>query len=137
MGSPIRAGGIAERSVKYARDVIAYFKTMEKHDVARILGRQLLRAGTSVGANIHEAQGGLSRADFLCKIQIAHKEARESAYWLRLLQEEHAGDAQMHGRLLAETREIIRILASIILTTKQNTPVPSRRPRPGRKESNS
>jgi four helix bundle protein len=130
MVSAIYEGGIAERSVKYARQVIAYFKTLEKNDVTRILGRQLLRSGTSVGANIHEAQGGQSRADFLCKMQVAHKEARESAYWLRLLGEEQAGEARMEDRLLQETREIIRILGSIILTTKQNSPTPAgRRPR--------
>lgn len=78
---------ILERSVAYSLRIIRLYRELAKDDVGRILGRQLLRSATSVGANIHEAQGGQSKADFIAKLSIACKEAHESAYWLRLIQE--------------------------------------------------
>jgi four helix bundle protein len=85
------------------------------------LGRQLLRSGTSIGANVQEAQAGQSRADFISKYAVALKEARETIYWLRLL----LGSGQTldtdSKNLLQEADEIARIIGSIIVSTKKQT----------------
>ena len=78
---------ITERSVKYSLRIIKIFIELKKTSEGRILGKQLLRSGTSIGANVHEAQGAQRKADFIAEMSIAHKEAREIAYWLRLLRE--------------------------------------------------
>jgi four helix bundle protein len=78
-----------------------------------------LRSGTSIGANVHEAQAGQSKADFICKMSIAHKEARESAYWLRLIDEANVGTPENLEKVRDETQQLIRILSSILITSKQ------------------
>lgn len=119
-GTSIANPGIVERTVRYALDVISLYRNLEYDSVGRILGKQLLRSGTSIGANVHEAQAGQSRADFICKMSIAHKEAKESAYWLRLIDEAHIRMAQDVERLRDETNQLIRILSSILLSSKQS-----------------
>ncbi len=116
----VAKGGIVERTVQYALDIITLYRSLERDSVGRILGRQLLRSGTSIGANVHEAQAGQSKADFICKMSIAHKEARESAYWLRLIHEAHVGMTQDVERLRDLTEQLIRILCSILITAKQS-----------------
>jgi four helix bundle protein len=111
---------IAERSVAYALGIIKLYRDLDKDNIGRVLGKQLLRAGTSIGANIHEAQGGQSRADFIAKISIAHKEARETAYWLRLIREARILPADQLNDITDETRQLIKILSSILLTAKQS-----------------
>lgn len=110
---------IAERSVAYSLRIIKLYRELDNDSAGRILGKQLLRSGTSIGANIHEAQGAQSTADFISKMSIAHKEARESAYWLRLLQD---SGLILAGRLVDlsnETDQLVKILSSIILTSKK------------------
>ncbi|MGA8573371.1 MAG: four helix bundle protein [Desulfobaccales bacterium] len=84
----------------------------------RVLGRQLLRSGTSIGANIEEAQAGQSRADFISKCAIALKETRETRYWLRLLNESGPSPNQDCELLLQEDDEIARIIGAIIVAAK-------------------
>ncbi len=115
-----RKCGITERSVLYALDVIRLFREIENDSVGRILGRQLLRSATSVGANVHEAQGAQSRKDFTAKMFIAHKEARESGFWVRLLLESGFGSSAHFRQVEGETGEINKILASIVLSLKRN-----------------
>jgi four helix bundle protein len=77
---------IGERSFAFAVRVVKLCQTLdERPGVSRTLSNQLLRSGTSIGANLQESKGGQSRADFLSKVSIALKEARETHYWLRLL----------------------------------------------------
>ena len=77
---------IKERTFLFALEIVRLCQKLEKQsDVYRTLGRQLLRSGTSIGANTEEAQAGQSRADFINKYSIVLKEARETLYWLRLL----------------------------------------------------
>lgn len=85
-----------------------------------VLSRQLLKAGTSIGANIEEALAGQSRADFLSKMSIASKEARESNYWLRLIRDSKFLEDHHVNPLLAESSEIIRMLTYIVKTTATN-----------------
>ncbi|MBF8267209.1 MAG: four helix bundle protein [Dehalococcoidia bacterium] len=110
--------GIVERSVAYSLRIINLYRELEKDGVGRILGNQLLRSGTSIGANVHEAQGGQSKADFIAKMSIAHKEARESAYWLLLIRDANLVSANRIGDLYEETEQLIKILSSILLTSK-------------------
>ena len=83
-----------------------------------ILGKQFLRAACSVGANIEEAQSAESRPDFVHKLGIAQKEARESLYWLRLLSESDLVPRDRFSRLTNETEELIAVITSIIVSTK-------------------
>lgn len=105
---------VRDKSFRFALRAIALAKLLRRtHEFD--LARQLLRAGTSVGANIEEAQAAVSRADFVAKMGVASKEARESRYWLRLLLA--AGLTGVEGELaLREIEELIRLLTSIVKT---------------------
>ena len=84
-----------------------------------ILSKQLLRSGTSIGANVEEAQSGQSRADFISKMSIALKEARETHYWLRLLDAGEYVSKEKLTELLNESEELKKILAAIIVSSKK------------------
>jgi four helix bundle protein len=111
---------ILERSVAYSLRIIGVVRELNKDEVGRILGRQLLKAGTSLGANIHEAQGAQSKADFIAKMSISHKEARESAYWLRIVQEAKIMGSNQLAELRDETEQLVKIISAILLTAKKN-----------------
>jgi len=82
------------------------------------MANQLLRSGTSIGANVEEAQAGQSKADFIAKMSIARKEARETYYWIRLLKKsEIITESQLSG-ILKEADVIIRILTAIVKTSQ-------------------
>jgi four helix bundle protein len=113
---------IQDRAVEYALRAVRLFRHLnEKKDgAAWILGKQYLRAATSIGANLAEAQAGETRADFVHKCALAQKEARESAYWLTLmLRSELISEGKLRG-LVEETQELIAILTSILVNTKRN-----------------
>ena len=112
---------LRERTFKFAGRIVRLCQSLdERPGVARTLGRQLLRSGTSIGANVEEGQGGQSRADFVSKYSIAAKEARETHYWLRLLaSNEIVPEADVHD-LLDECNQLIAILTTIIKNTKGN-----------------
>lgn len=109
---------ILERTVNYSLRIVELYRELEKDNVGRVLGRQLLRSGAAIGANVHEAQGGQSRADFIAKMSIAQKEALESAYWLRLIKDINLISATAMDGLSAETEELVKILSSILITSK-------------------
>lgn len=85
-----------------------------------VLSRQLLRAGTSIGANIEEAIGGQSRKDFFAKLTIAYKEARETKYWIRLLTDTNYLDKETSRILLEDIEELLRIIGSIQKTIRNS-----------------
>jgi four helix bundle protein len=89
--------------------------------VFQTLGRQLLRSGTSIGANVEEAQAGQSSADFASKYSIALKEARETIYWLRLLREMKVSSDLDLEYSLSEADEIARIIGAIIVNSKKGS----------------
>ena len=91
-----------------------------REGAAIVIGRQYLRSATSIGADLVEAQSGESRRDFLHRQSIAQKEARESPYWLRLLQRAELMPATRLPPLLEETDELIAIIPAIIARTKAN-----------------
>jgi len=76
---------LVDKSYSFALRIIKLYKYLCENKKEFVLGKQVLRSGTSIGANIEEACGGQSRKDFYAKINIAHKECRETNYWLRLL----------------------------------------------------
>lgn len=85
-----------------------------------IISKQLVRSGTSIGANIEEAIGGQSTADFISKLSIAYKEARESRYWIKLLHKTNYITDTEYKSLIADLDDIINIIAKIKLTTQKN-----------------
>ncbi len=113
---------IRERSFEYALRAIKLYQFLQeqKEQAGYIIGKQYLRAATSIGANIEEAQSGESRADFIHKYSIAQKEARESLYWLRLLAKSEIVPNQRLTLLISETQEIIAVITTIIVRTKKN-----------------
>ena len=112
---------ISERTFNFAVRIIKLCSFLEeKPGVSRTLGQQLLRSGTSIGANTAESKSGQSRKDFLHKLEIALKEARETKYWLRLLVAAEIVTKQRLVTLLEEIEEIIKILVSITRKIKEN-----------------
>jgi len=113
---------ICERTFVFAVRVVKLCQFLDKQaGVGRTLGKQLIRSGTSIGANVEEAQGGQSRADFLSKISIACKEARETLYWLKLLEAAEVIHVDRLKEIKAEANELVGILTTIIKNTKENS----------------
>jgi len=110
---------VKTKSYAFAVEIVKlykYLKGQNEYDIAR----QLLRSGTSIGANVEEATGGESRKDFIHKMALAAKEAREAHYWLRLLRDsDMLPDSFVH--LLQDGDEIIRITAAIVKTSQLNS----------------
>ena len=104
-----------ERTFEFAKRIVKLCKLMdEKPGVSRTLGNQLLRSGTSIGANVEEGQAAQSQADFVSKYSIACKEARETHYWLRLLAASEEVPSDHIAPLEKECNELIAILTTII-----------------------
>jgi four helix bundle protein len=113
--NPIRG-----KSFAFAITVIRLFKRLQGVREF-VVSNRLLKSGTSVGANVEEAMAASSRRDFLHKMTIASKEARESVYWLRLLDESDlAPDIDVNAEL-EDAQELVRLLTSIVKTTKEST----------------
>jgi len=110
---------ITDRSFNFAVRIIRLCKFLEKQDrVSRTLANQLLRSGTSIGANVEEAQAGQSKADFIAKMSIARKEARETHYWLKLLKATEIVKNDLITEIIQESDELVRILTSIVKTAQ-------------------
>ncbi len=109
---------IVQKSYAFALQIIQLYKSLiDKKEF--VLSKQILRSGTSIGANIHEAVAGESKKDFVHKLGVAVKEARETSYWLNLLKDSDYITNDEFNRLNNSCDEIVRILNSIILTTKE------------------
>lgn len=111
---------IGKRAYQYALRAIKVYRYLQKRrdGAGWILGKQYLRAATSIGANIEEAQASESRADFIHKMGIAQKEARESLYWLRLIVDSHAVSSSLLNALTQETDELVAVITAIVTNTK-------------------
>src|ERR1043166_4770515 len=108
---------IREKSYAFALRVLRLARCL-RIQMEYDLARQLLRAGTSVGANVEEAQAAQSRPDFIAKMSIAAKEAREAQYWVRLLRDSRTGPADEVGALIRDAEELIRLLTAIVKTSQ-------------------
>ena len=109
-----------ERAFEFAVSIVKLCRQLEQKR-HYVLARQLLRSGTSVGANIEEASAAQSRRDFLHKMAIASKEARETNYWLRLLNESSVAPDIDYGEYLDRSLELVRLLTAIVKTTARTT----------------
>ena len=107
---------IQSKSFEFALGVINLYKELQSQKEF-VISKQLLRSGTSIGANVEEATAAQSRRDFLSKMAIASKEARETKYWLRLLQESTLVELDLTPEI-SQIDQIIRILTAIVKTTK-------------------
>jgi four helix bundle protein len=110
---------VQQKSFALAIKIVNVYKQLTSEKKEFVLSKQLLRSGTSIGANIEESIGGQSTKDFLAKISISYKEARETIYWLKLLQATEYLSEEEASRLLQDTEEICKILAKIQITLKK------------------
>ena len=109
---------LADKSVAFSIRVVNCYKFLTDSKKEFVMSKQLLRCGTSIGANIHEGIYTQSSPDFISKLSISLKEASESSYWLKILSETQFLDEKMYMSLKEDIDEIIRLLISSIKTTK-------------------
>lgn len=110
---------IQDRTFAFAVRIVKLCQQLDQTPgTSRTLANQLLRAGTSIGANLEEAKGGQSRADFISKVSISLKEARETLYWLRLLIASEILPEHQLAPLTQEAHEIVAILTTIVKRSK-------------------
>ncbi len=111
---------LEKRTKQFALKVIAFVATLPQTKTGAIIEYQLVKAGTSVGANYREANRAESRADFIHKIGIVEKESSESGFWIEICDEAELGNAEQRNWLLRESRELLAIFTSIGRSTKSN-----------------
>ena len=114
---------LKERTKKFALNIIKLVESLPHNNVAGIIGRQLLRSGTSVGANYRSACKARSRADFISKMGIVEEEADETIYWLELLVESKIVNDDQIQLLLRESNEITAIIVASIKTARKNSAI--------------
>ena len=112
---------VLDKSFDFAIRIVRLYKYLCKEKNEYVLSKQLLRSGTSIGANINEAQAGQSKRDFVAKMSIASKEARESKYWIKLLIETDYlnKDDEYTKSLVNEIEEMVKLLTSIVKSSKE------------------
>jgi four helix bundle protein len=108
------------KSYSFALRIVKLNKALVKEDREYVLSKQILRSGTSIGANSEEAVGAQSRKDFKHKLSIAYKEARETHFWIRLLRDSGYVENQLSVSLLKDCDELLKIIGSIIKTLKKS-----------------
>ena len=109
---------IAEKSKGFAVRIVKLCQALQEDRREYVLSRQLMKSGTSIGANVREAGRGQTRADFYTKLTIALKEADETSYWLELLKEGDCLDEAAFETVYAECQELIRLLTAITKTIR-------------------
>lgn len=111
---------IQKRTFNFAVDIFHLYTQIIQDHREFILSKQMLRAGTSIGANVREAQNAESKLDFIHKLSIAQKETDETIYWLELICSVMNIETQVSQKHILEAKEILKIIRSIILSTKRN-----------------
>ena len=109
---------LEERTLKFAKEVIEFTKDLPKTIANVEIIKQLIRSSGSVGANYIEANEALSKRDFLMRIKICRKEAKENRYWLRLIEVKGEGAQSRQQLLISEATELMRIFGSIVEKVK-------------------
>lgn len=109
---------IADKADAFALQIISVYKELNNRNEF-VLSKQILRSGTSIGANVNEAIAAISKKDFVFKLGISLKEARETKYWLNLLKDSDFINQEIFNKSNKDCEELIKILSSIIITTKQ------------------
>ncbi len=110
---------LEERTAKFGEEIIEFAKTLERNEINRPLIGQLVRAGTSIGANYMEADGAESKKDFHHKIGICKKEAKETKHWLRMIRKANPHKTVECGKFWQEAHELTLIFSSIFLSKKK------------------
>ena len=113
-----KANVLSDKSYSFALKVVKLCLIIQKNQKEYVLTRQLLRSATSVGANAEEAIGGYSDNDFIYKLSISYKEARETKYWIRLLKDAEIFNEKIGNELLEDVEEILKILGASIRTMR-------------------
>ena len=108
---------VKDKSYAFAVNVLRLARMLRQHHEFE-LSKQVLRAGTSIGANVEEALAGISRPDFVAKMGIASKEARETHYWLRLVRDSKILPPDNIATMLHDADELLRILTAIVKTSQ-------------------
>ena len=111
---------ISDKSFEFSVRIVNLYKYLTAEKRETVLSKQVLRSGTSIGANVCEALQGFSTADFIAKLNISLKEAFETDYWLRLLHRTGYIEDKQFDSIVADCQELIRILTSIIKSSKNN-----------------
>ncbi len=111
---------LSEKSYKFALRMIKLYKFMNQEHKEYVLSKQVLRSGTSIGANIEESVHAQSKSDFIHKLSIAQKESSETNYWLRLLRDSDYLNDKLADSLLGDCEEIQKLLTSSLKTAKSN-----------------
>jgi four helix bundle protein len=111
---------LEKRTKKFAVNVVNFVSGFRASDAGRVIGRQLLKSGTSIGANYREANRAVSRRDFAHRITIVEKEASETVYWLEICAETELGDKNACGGLSEEAVELLAIFTAIGRSLKAN-----------------
>ena len=111
---------ILDKSFQFALRVIKLYKHLRNNKVERELCLQILKSGTSIGANVEEALGGSSKKDFIHKLEIAYREARETNYWLRLFKESSLLENKIADSFMNDCSEILKLLTTILKTSKSS-----------------
>ena len=109
---------LEQRTKGFSLNLIRFLQSLPKNYLGEALGRQLLKSGTSIGANYREANRAESKADFIHKLAIAEKEASETVYWLELMLEAGIGANQEAIRLMQEAKELLAIFSAAGRTSK-------------------
>ena len=116
----MRESILADKSLDFAVRIVNVGKYLMNENREYILSKQLIRSGTSIGANVAEAQRGQSKADFIAKMSIALKEANETHYWLKLLYRTDYLNEKQYDSLRKDTQELISLLTATCKTANQN-----------------
>jgi four helix bundle protein len=111
---------LKDKSFHFALNIVKLYKLLTEEKREYIMSKQLLRSGTSIGANIREGQNAQSKPDFIHKFSIAQKECDETLYWLELLHQSEYLEEKEFTSIHSDATELLKMLRSSILTTKQN-----------------
>jgi four helix bundle protein len=109
---------LQEKALNFASKILLFYQEFSKSNKESTIPKQLLRSGTSIGANINEATYGNSKADFISKMHISLKETGESIYWLKLLENTNIIEKSLSNKLITEAEEIKGMLISSLNTAK-------------------
>ena len=115
---------IIDKSFDFSVRIVKLQKYLCKEKQESVMSKQLLRSGTSIGANVTEADQAQSKADFISKMGIANKEAHETRYWLKLLYQTNYLNEEEYTSIINDCQELIRILQAIIKSAKNNNQQP-------------
>jgi four helix bundle protein len=109
---------IVSKSYSFAVKIVKFCFEMQEKKREFVISRQLLKSGTSIGANVEEAQGAISKPEFIAKLQISLKEAKETKYWIKLIIDAEVFASDKTPEILKDCNELIVILTSILKTAK-------------------